>query len=345
HVTPARNRIGFDEVSLHDGYLHHQRVRHDDPRLYDDYRGWLSRQPGQPPHADYADDGLDCNSVVARPWPRAESLHPTNWVVTEAIDFLYRRDPTVPFLLNLSFHRPHPPYDPPQWAFDQYLSAPQYEPVRGDWASYFDRFRDDLRPDAPVARYDPVTLQRARAGYYGNMSHIDQQVQRFVDALTEFGLAPDTWICFTSDHGELLGDHDLWRKSLPYEGSSRVPLLLTGPDSVPGVVCDAIVELRDVMPTLLSLAGLSVPDGLDGRDLTGLARGERGSVRSHLHGEHDYEGGQSVHAITDERFKYVWFSGDGREQLFDMAADPLELRDLAGSPSYAEELAHRRELL
>ena len=177
------------------------------------------------------------------------------------------------------------------------------------------------------------------------MSHIDQQVQRFVDALTEFGLAADTWICFTSDHGELLGDHDLWRKSLPYEGSARVPLLLTGPGGAGGVVCDRVVELRDVMPTLLGLAGIPVPDDVDGRDLSGLLSGDGPPVRPYLHGEHSYLGGQSVHAITDERFKYVWFSGDGHEQLFDLAADPAETRDLAGVPSYAEALVERRSRL
>src|SRR5258705_481576 len=91
-----------------------------------------------------------------------------------------------------------PPYAPPTGA------------VRGDWADALEGWRDDSRADANVASYDARTVQRARAGYYGHMSHIDQQIQRFVTALGEFGLGDDTWICFTSDHGEMLGEHGLW---------------------------------------------------------------------------------------------------------------------------------------
>lgn len=312
HAAPARNRVGFDEVVLHDGYMHHSRVRSEDPRFTDDYRTWLTRQPGQTIDSDYADHGVDCNSIVARPWPRAEHLHPTNWVVTEAIDFLYRRDPGRPFFLNLSFHRPHPPLDPPAWAFEQYLSAPPYEPAIGGWAERFAPYRRSDRPDAGVAEYDPVTLHRARAGYLGNMTHVDHQIQRFIEAVAEFGFGyHNTWFCFTSDHGEMLGEHHLWRKSLPYEGSARVPFLLTGPQSTPGV-SNELVDLADVMPTLLDCAGLDIPDGVDGRSLRPAATGRPdGRAREDLHIEHGYQGGQSVHAIVDAAYKYVWFSGMG----------------------------------
>ncbi|WP_329115334.1 arylsulfatase [Streptomyces sp. NBC_01465] len=329
HTYPERNRLGFDEVTLHDGYLHFARERGRDPRFHDDYLAWLERQPGEVPGSDYAENGLDCNSVVARPWDRPERLHPTNWVVSEAIDFLYRRDPGSPFLLHLSFHRPHPPYDPPRWAFEQYTGAPPYEPVRGDWADALEGWRDDSRADANLASYDAGTVQRARAGYFGHMSHIDQQIQRFVAALGEFGLGDDTWICFTSDHGEMLGEHGLWRKAYPYEGSARVPLILAGPPGeLPrGGAPSAVVELRDVMPTLLECAGLPVPEGLDGRSVLGLARGEDVvDWRPYLHGEHTLFG-ESMQWLTDGHEKYVWFSGSGREQLFDLDGDPQELHD------------------
>jgi arylsulfatase A-like enzyme len=133
----------------------------------------------------------------------------------------------------------------------------------------------------------------------------------------------------------MLGDHHAFRKVLPYEGSARVPLLLSGPE-IPRhvVVGDAVVELRDVMPTLLDAAGLPVPDGLDGRSALPLARGERDGWREFLHGEHTAFG-QSVHWLTDGRWKYVWWSGTGREQLFDLVADPQECRDQADSPEAA----------
>ncbi|MGH3095052.1 MAG: sulfatase-like hydrolase/transferase, partial [Streptosporangiales bacterium] len=151
HVWPERDRIGFDDVTLHDGYLSHSRDRHRPVASYDDYVPWLRRRTGDPA-ADILDDGLDCNSIVARPWDRPEELHPTNWVVTEAIDWLYRRDPTAPFFCHLSVPRPHPPQDPPAWAFEQYRHAPDHTPPVGDWVDgLLGPLRQDDRPDSFVA--------------------------------------------------------------------------------------------------------------------------------------------------------------------------------------------------
>jgi arylsulfatase len=329
HYTPTRARLGFDDVLLHDGYLHYGRRRQLAVETYDDYLPWLRSQAGQSAVADYFDNGLNCNSYVARPWDKAESLHPTTWVVSQALSWLYRRDPTVPFFMYLSFHRPHPPFDPPAWAFEQYLDAPQYEPPVGDWSDLYSAHREDHSHQAFSAKMRPDILHRARAGYYGHMAHIDLQLNRFVETLHEFGLKDNTYICFVSDHGEMLGDHHLFRKGFPYEGSARIPFLLAGPGTGRGVRRDEVVELRDVMPTLLDCAGLPVPESVEGHSLLPLARGEDVTGwRPYLHGEHALLG-QSLQWITDERYKYVWLSGSGQEQLFDLVTDPCETRDLA----------------
>ncbi|WP_309126835.1 arylsulfatase [Microbacterium sp.] len=366
HYSPERVRIGFDDVILHDGYLHHSRHRERDPRFYDDYLTWLRAQAGAGAVEDYLENGINCNSIVARPWDKPERLHPTNWVVTEAENWLYRRDPTRPFFLYLSFHRPHAPYDPPAWAFEQYLDAPEQEPPVGDWVGEFAHLRNDALPDANIARYDPRMAHRARAGYYGHISHIDAQISRFLEILAEFGVADDTYILFTSDHGDMLGDHDMWRKGYPYEGSARVPMILAGPTIAAGQCAESIVELRDVMPTLLGCAGVGAPEGLDGRDLRELvelrdhgawtaapAPATRGSSdagaelepdEAHLHGEHVLLG-QSMQWIRAGRWKYVWLSESGREQLFDLVDDPQELRKRAGDPSAADALVACRARL
>ncbi len=329
HVYPERSLMGFHNVVLHDGYLHASRRRSYDLRARDDYLAWLQEKQGS--DADYFEHGLSCNAYTARPWDKPESLHPTNWLVSQGIDFLRRRDPRRPFFLYLSFHRPHPPLDPPAWAMQQYLDVDMPPVPVGDWADLFEPFHNDHDPRQTPKRMQPDDLRRARAGYYGHMTHIDHQVHRFIEALHEYGQQDNTWICFVSDHGELMGDHHLFAKTLPYEGSARVPLILTGPRDcgiTPGYVDEHPVELRDVMPTLLDCAGLPIPETVEGHSALALARDETSKWRDWLHGEHVGHFGSS-HYITDGKHKYIWFSETGHEQLFDLVADPNELTDLA----------------
>jgi arylsulfatase len=343
HVYPPRERLGFQAVQLHDGYLHATRGQSPEP---DDYLPWLREVSGR---EDAEDDehGVDCNSVIARPWDKPEWQHPTNWVTQQAVRFL-RSGATdgsggpaesgrEPFFLFVSYHRPHPPYDPPAWAFEQYLRKPMPDPPAGAWSR--DWWGAGARPSDPTWPYLELSqdrLDRARAGYYGHMSHIDLQIHRLLQVLAEQRLADNTIVLFSSDHGELMGDHNLFRKSLPYEGSARVPLILAGPGVTPGAD-DRLAELRDIMPTLLDLAGLPVPDAVEGLPLTGSR------AREFLHGEHIEHvitaGRASVQWITDGDWKYIWRSDDGREQLFCLRTDPHELRDLtAAEPAQAARL-------
>lgn len=333
HAYPERNKLGFETVELHDGYLHAVRDRTDDRELDDDYLNWLRAETGRP-DADYFEHGINCNSIVARPWPMAEHLHPTNWVMTRGIDFLEHRDRSRPFFLYLSLHRPHPPYDPPAWALDQYLQADMPPVPVGDWADFYADQDNSHHPEAHRAIYRPEVLKRGRAGYYGHMTHIDHQVSRFLELLQEHRLRENTWVIFTSDHGEMMGDHHLYRKGYPYEGSARVPLIVSPPSNVKvsrGSVCDTVVEMRDFLPSLLDMAGFEAPTEVDGRSFVPHVLGQTTEpLRPYLHGEHPLFG-YSMHWLTDGREKYIWHSGRGEEQLFDLMEDPQELHDLAGS--------------
>ncbi|MDR1190466.1 MAG: arylsulfatase [Verrucomicrobiales bacterium] len=344
HTFPERQRLGFEQVELHDGYLHASRDRRaGDLAANDDYLAWLRRETGRA-DADFCAHGLNCNAVAARPWDQDERLHPTNWAVTRALAFLAERDHRRPFFLYVSFRCPHPPYDPPAWAFDQYLRMDLPVPPVGDWAEDFAEFDQSWHPEAFRARYRPDVALRARAGYYGHLTHLDQQINRLLETLAEWRLDGATAVCFTSDHGEMLGDHHLYRKGLGYEGSARVPLLLRAPGVPPLTVSDAVAEQRDIMPTLLACAGLPVPAGLDGHSLLAQARGAAGGVREQLHGELTMLG-QSCQWLTDGREKYLWFSRAGREQLFDLRTDPHECRDLARVPASTARLAWWRTRL
>lgn len=348
HVHPARSSMGFHHVDLHDGYMHFGRNRNHDLESVDDYLPWLRQRAGH--DQDYFDHGVSCNAYTPRPWDKDEFLHPTNWIVHRSIDFLRRRDPRKPFFLFMSFHRPHPPLDPPDWAYRQYLDMDIPEPRCGDWADEFiGPHVNNMVPTQAPKTWPREKVRRAQAGYYGHLTHIDHQIHRFREVLAEHKLADNTYICFVSDHGDQLGDHHLYAKQFPYEGSANVPLLIAGPrprDGGPGIrrgaVVDQVIELRDIMPTLLDCAGLPIPDEVEGHSFLPLLRGEKTEWRKYLHGEHT-AWGQGVHYITDDRWKYIWFSGDGREQLFDLANDPTELHEC--SAERADELSRLRQCL
>ena len=217
----------------------------------------------------------------------------------------------------------------------------------GDWTGIYAAYDAPRRADGFGGQIDPAVLQRARAGYYGHMSHIDHQINRFLEVLHDFRQNENTWFCFISDHGEMMGDHHLFRKGYPYEGSSRVPLILKGPAAAKlpgGSARDGVAELRDIMPTLLDCAGLPAPATVEGRSLLPMARGQTNQVRDYLHGEHALHG-QSIHWITDARDKYVWHSASGVELLFDMIHDPQELHNQAASSQAADRLTNCRQRL
>ncbi|MBB6730690.1 arylsulfatase [Cohnella zeiphila] len=346
HVYPARNLCGFHNVVLHDGYLHHNRFK--DENAYrehfdqaDDYLTWLRRTAGAT--LDITDLGLDCNaSTVGRPWHLPEALHPTNWCVTESIDFLRRRDPGKPFFLWSSFVRPHSPLDPPQAYFDMYKDLDMPEPPVGDWVDEEAALAGASDPTTSFGRLPKRRLDRARAAYYALITHLDDQIGRLINALQEYGVLRDTLIVFTSDHGEMMGDHHAFRKSLPYEGSAKVPFLVCDPGGKLGLAAGSrvghTIELRDIMPTLLDAAGAPIPETAEGASLLALCRGERPEWRAYVHGEHTY-GARSNHYVTDGREKYIWYSQTGEEQFFDLAADPTESVNLARDPSQAERVS------
>jgi arylsulfatase A-like enzyme len=288
---------------------------------------------------------------MARPYHLPEYLHPTVWTVNESIRFLQRRDPTKPFFLKMSFARPHSPYDAPTHYFDLYDRRTDLPPAAvGDWAGINDVPADAADPNAWRGRRSDREIARARAGYYGNVHHIDHQIGRLMIYLRQQRLDEDTLIVFTSDHGDMLGDHHLWRKTYGYEGSAHVPLIVRLPAAMrDGVQAEsaAPVCLQDIMPTILSACGLPVPASVDGRSLLPAVTGKESHPRDYVHGEHStcYHPSQEMQYLTDGRRKYLWFPRTGAEQFFDLDADPYECTDLAADPARAAELGCWRDRL
>ena len=343
HVHPLRNSLGFHNIRLHDGYLHAYRApdtpSYEDQRVADDYYWWLKQELGV--DADPVDTGMDCNGWVARPWIYEEKYHPTNWVASECLDFFRRRDRDKPFFLMASFVRPHPPLDVPRYYFDLYQNRELAEPVRGDWNDEARMLRDGHSYHAQTSPSDPEYLHQLRAGYYAAITHMDHQIGRLLSALVEQKLMDNTVILFVSDHGEMLGDHLLFQKAKPYQGSIRVPLFLSGPERYVGSHrrnCSDLVELRDVMPTLLELAGAPVPETVDGKSLLHTVE------REYIHGEHSL-GMDSMHYIVTKTDKFVWYSQTGQELYFDLEKDPRECCNAIGNGAYAERIGYLRKLL
>lgn len=350
HVHPLRNLMGFHNIELHDGYLHAYRYPetpyYESQKIADDYFYWLKNEKGI--EADVTDTGMECNSWVARPWIYDESLHPTNWVTSRAIDFLRRRDTSKPFFLMASYLRPHPPFDAPQYYFDLYKGKNLTPPAIGDWEHPQDYERLGRIYDSTTGPIDPELARQAQIGYYACITHMDHQIGRLIQALVEHRLMDNTIILFTSDHGEELCDHHLFRKSRPYEGSCHIPMIISGLEALTGgkqgQVCHSVVELRDIMPTLLDIAHAPVPDEVDGKSMMPMIADKTSSIREWLHGEH-LMGDASNHFIVTEHDKFAWYSQTGEEQYFDLDKDPKELHNAIHDAEYQERIRTLRSYL
>jgi arylsulfatase A-like enzyme len=333
NLHPTRKLYGFHSV-----------IPHDLGEGNDDYAEWLRRQVG--PWAQERAHGAGCNDWTARPWHLDERFHPTVWTTEVTMEQIVKRDPTKPFFLWCSHLRPHSPYDPPGSFWDRYIDRDLPPVPVGDWAAKYDEEGPGLDPSAWHGRLRPDELRRMRAGYMGNVTHIDYQLGRLLEWLRRGPdrLLRNTLVIFASDHGDLQGDHHLLRKCHAYEGSARIPLLLRYPDGLdlPTGRFEAVAGLQDVMPTVLEACGVSVPDSVTGHSLFRAIRGE--PWRAFFHGEHSpcYALEQGYHYLTDGKEKYIWFPATNDEQLFDLVHDRQELHDLAGKPEHQERLERWR---
>lgn len=168
------------------------------------------------------------------------------------------------------------------------------------------------------------------------MSHIDYEIGKLYNWLKKNKLLENTFIIFLSDHGELLGDHNLLRKEKPFEGSAKIPFIVRPPKSFDfnkASVCDLPITHMDVMPTLLAAAGINVPETVEGSSLLPLVSGDTNNWREFMHGEHAC-GSVGWQYLTDGKEKYIWETFSGKELFFDLTIDPQERTDKSKSMDY-----------
>jgi len=254
-----------------------------------------------------------------------------------------------PFALFLSYGTPHDPWDwgnvPREYA-DRFREVslpnpPNYKPDNDRYADGWAVFQRDERDH----------LEQWRRAYYAMTANLDWNLGRLLRALDEAGVADDTIVVFTSDHGEMFGAQGRRAKNIFYDEAARVPFLVRWPRAIPaGRVADACLGTPDLMPTLLGLAGLPVPRAVEGMDISHCALGTRGPEpeAALLQGTGTtaaWADGHEWRALRGKRYTYAVYRRDHSELLFDNQADPWQTNSLVGDAKHAEALDGLRKQL
>jgi arylsulfatase A-like enzyme len=341
HVFPQRDRIGFDDVILNEEGRHHLGMK------ADDYEMFLAREgfTGQ----EYV-HGMPTTDYMTRTWHLPEYTHHTNWTVREMCTMIQRRDPTRPSFWYTSFNFPHPPLAPLPAYMELYRDIEIPPAYFGDWTQNFDSLPYALkwRRDKFYAQLNdpyglrPSELDLVRRAFYAQCTHIDHQIRLLIGLLREEGLLDNTIIAFTSDHGDMLGNHGEYAKSIFYEDSAKIPFIIVPTPDYEDFghhqVDDRLVELRDLMPTLLDMVGIDVLTTVEG---IALNRGERREI---LYGE-AYTDPRATRMIRDARYKLIYYPVGNVVHLFDLLEDPNELVNLAGKSEVREQQQQLEALL
>lgn len=357
---------GFTEIDRYDG--------HHEPGAESGYPAYLRRHgyDSADPWTDFVISARNERGETVSGWHMRNARYPalvaephseTAYMTDQALDFM-RKQGSQPWVMHLSYVKPHWPYIAPApyhnlYSFDQCL------PVTRNQAEL-----DNAHPVVAAYRQQEESQSFAqdecvrvvRPAYQGLITQLDDHLGRLFDYMETAGLMDNTLIVFTADHGDLLGDHWLGEKELFYDSVQRVPLIIVDPsqqaDSTRGHVEDRMVEAIDILPTLLASLDIPVPGHrLEGRSLQGLLHDKAGAWRNTVYSELDYsyrrarlttgKSPQNARAwsVRSERWYYVYWM-DEPEQLFDLQADPDQFHDLGRDVSTVSVRAElRQELL
>ena len=332
HYTPMRFDYGFDQFWSFSsegptpelGYNEFLRKKHGSP----------AKWPKVPGTCPWPDDPLG-QDVGLFKYPKED--FETDWLTSRSIDYLRsRKDKPQPWFLFTSFLKPHSPSVETEPYFHMYkpedMPVPKLPPNAHE-------IRNAQRPRQRRQHVDDERMMRVMSAvYYGMISHVDEQVGRLLAELERLGMADNTLILFTADHGNMLGDHGRWFKGVQYEGSAHIPLLWKGPKGSPensGRVVSKVVENTDLMPSILQAVDLPVPDGVQGRSFRKLALGKDPSWKDRCFSQ--LRSGMYL----EEGWKLIDnLDGSGPYELYDLRNDPKEERNLAGDTKQGERSGH-----
>ena len=345
HIAPCQ---GMVEKRIDDGY----RVFHwsHDPHpkwKENEYTQWLESK-GYKWQDLYKPNGKHAFAGVTA------ELHQTTWCFDRAIDFINEKR-TSPWLMSVNVFAPHHPFDPPKEYFDRYdpdkLPDPSYK--EGELANkpIFQQVDHDGAYGGMLLGFSKMTPRERRevtAAYYAMIEQVDDHVGRILEMLDDTGRRENTMVIFMSDHGELLGDHGMYLKGPHmYDCSIRVPLIVSWPGHFKaGLRSDALVELVDLVPTLLTALDMPIPNRVQGKSLFDICTGK---ANPHSHKDHiyaEYYIGQPFHRKLKERplltmvrtrtSKITSYAGMEIGELYDLHPDPGEHDNLWDSPAHKD---------
>jgi uncharacterized sulfatase len=323
------------------------------------YAIWLEEQ-GCSNWRDYFRPPLGTmDPAIMHKWPLPEKYHYNTWIAerTNALLSQYQSEER-PFFIWASFPDPHPKYiasEPWDEMYDaDQLTIPRITPGEHDLNPPHFAMTQQVDPDfsawnesgvgihgysSHIDMYTPEDRKQLVATYYGMISMLDKYVGRILDHLDELGLTENTIVVFTSDHGNLFGQHGLFTKGgFHYEDLIRVPLIASCPGRIPaGQYSNAIQSLVDLAPTFLSFADIPIPRSMTGIDQQNVWRGKVDSARDHAICEFRYEP-TTIHQKTyvEERYKITVYYQQTYGELFDLQEDPGEIHNLWNAPDYAK---------
>ncbi|KQX49248.1 sulfatase family protein [Paenibacillus sp. Root444D2] len=348
---------GFDHVEL-------ARNHTNEAHVGQHYAIWMEEK-GCKNWRDYflPPTGTMDNSILHK-WPIPEEFHYNTWIAERSNALLEQyKENNEPFFLWSSFFDPHPDYLVPEPWDTMYdpdqLTIPGITPGEHDRNPPHFRMTQEENPDFSAWRetgqgihgyqshsmQSPDERKKLVATYYGMISCMDKYIGNILDKLDELGLADNTIVVFTTDHGHFFGQHGLqYKGGFHYEDLIKLPFIVRYPAHVPeGRISPAIQSLVDLAPTLLSLSSIPIPSAMTGVDQSGVWLGTQSEARKHAICEFRHEP-TTIHQKTyvDERYKITIYYNQTYGEIFDLQEDPGELNNLWNEPQYA---ALKSELL
>lgn len=346
HTMPIEGAFGFHERHVVENK---DRAHPNLPFYLDQWdKALWTRGVEKPSRVTYRrrDDYRDCMGAFT--WTPPEDLHPDVFVGDLACLWLDRYSGEEPFFLQVGLPGPHPPYDPTGDALEPYTGRALPEPIRDYDLDTQPQPLRELRAHHHAHDHDAVVhlpspsddqLHRQRAHYYANVTMIDAQVGKILDALERRGVLDNTVIVFTSDHGDCLNDHGHSQKWTMYEQSVHVPAIVWGPGIEAGRRIDALTALFDLGPTILEAAGVTPPVWMEARSMWPALQGGDIDWRDAVFAEHadDKILRQTAYMtmIRKGKWKLVHFVDFPDGQLFDLEGDPRETKNLWHEPDHA----------